>query len=214
MSDLFNNNTANSATQWGVFAFFDTYSQGPSSSYFYKNESVGASGISSDTYDYFTFYAYQLESITVSFTSNRTSDYINGIHVSPVEGVTAINGDVLGLWTGGIFANLWQQAGLTNGQSINSVAGGIDNFAQYLGAADVLETAENFKNSTIALNDFPDASATWTIDNSKADANGLVKVTFAVTGYELTADSSGNPSDIGEVNYRVSVSPLSRTAQL
>ena len=204
MSDLFNNSTIGTATQWGVFSFPNTYPSGPSSSYFWKTDSVGVevqgAQDGGDYVDFFTFYAYNLVSLKVGFTASRTSNYANVLNVIPVEGVKAVSGDIAATWYGGEHNSSDSPFNMLTTSSVNTT---LQNKQLFLPGIDANQV-------TVGFDEFPDSEAEWTIDNSLADENGLVKVTFQVTGFEYDGTSDQIIANGGfpeEVSYRIDVSP-------
>lgn len=190
MVEIFKNDTVGTATDLGTLAFASNPSPDVVSSInFWEFDDVNGAG-TGDPLDYYRFDPYQLASIRMDFTASTVGDYANYVLVFPIQGVARIEGDTLGVWTGGEHATS-EFVGVGT-----SIIQGI--FEAQNNAFPNIDTSA----ATWSRDDFPDSEAIWYLTGET--------VIFGVTGYEFTGSTAqieANGNLPGEVDYRISVTP-------
>ncbi|WP_420411656.1 hypothetical protein [Roseibium sp.] len=194
MVEIFKNDTPGTATDLGTLAFASNL---PTDVIAKTNvwETDGVFGVTSppisdDIYDYYSFNPYQLASVRVSFHGRTVGDYANFVSVFPVQGVSRIEGDISGVWTGGEHTD--SSFGQTTVQLSELLAGIFQSEYSQIDTSAV----------TTARDEFPDSEAIWHLTGET--------VILQVSGYEYdgsTAQIISNNGLPGEVDFRLAIDP-------
>lgn len=237
---VFTNNTPETATEIGAVAFPGTQTPNTTNNvretgsvgdpqgttddlvdFFGPSDPQGELAL--DPIDYFTFDPIDLLTVSVNFTPLALGEYINMVAVVPISGVSAVQGDVVTLSSGGdltLRPELDYSFGDIQAELTNPAEFFLDNLqSPFLSGA---VPPADFSEATLSVDAFPDASATWVLTGET--------VTFAVIGAELTevenlddedddpfggggvptGDTFGDPEyRIDQVDYRIFLAPAS-----
>ncbi|WP_306150209.1 MULTISPECIES: hypothetical protein [unclassified Roseibium] len=190
MVEIFKNDSQGTATDLGTLAFASNPSPDVVSSInFWEFDDVNAFG-TEDPVDYYRFDTYQLASVRATFTTSTVGDYANYLVVLPVQGVSKIEGDMMGVMTGGEHSSSIYEAQAT------SV---VTQIYDYLinNSPDIDTSAATWSRDV-----FPDSEAVWHLTGET--------VIVQVYGYEYNGttdqiiESGGLP---GEVDFRLAITP-------
>jgi|GEM_PF-4628790 len=194
MVEIFKNDTKATATDLGTLAFGTNLPTNViAKTNVWETDSVFSVSdppISNDINDYYSFDPYKLASVRIKFTGNTVGDYVNLISVIPVQGVSRIEGDISGIWTGGEHSSsIFEQ---TTIQLAEIQA------TQFKNANPQIDTSA----VTIGRDDFPDSEAIWHLTGET--------VILLVTGIEYDGSSQqiiSNNGYPGQVDFRLAINP-------
>lgn len=188
MAEIFKNDTKATATELGTLAFSSNLpSDVIAKTNVFEFDGVNAITGSGDEADFYSFIPYQLASVRVEFNARTTGDYANWIHVTPVQGVDTITGDVAGAWysldsigglfgSGGVFSN-----------SVTATAQQIQSLSSSLGATGAADVNQ-ISNEAI-----------WNLNGDT--------VIFSVAGYEHRGSTFETAGVAMEVDFRFEIFP-------
>lgn len=198
MVEIFKNDSVGTATNLGTLAFASNPSPDVVSSInFWEFDDVNNAG-ADDPVDFYTFDTHELASVRVTFTTSTVGDYVNWIAVVPVQGVSSVEGDIVGMMSGGEHNS--------TSQFRTSVTSLIEGSGAVPGVFDIAKSGAIGADTSAASwsrDVFPDSEVVWHLNG---DGESVI---FQVYGFEYngTTDeifASGLPI---EVDYRVAVTP-------
>ena len=200
----FTNDTVATATELGTLAFSGNSFEGPTTSRIFDFDSTGwvtadpEDTFTTDLGDIFTFDPYLLSTVEITFNADSVGDFANTVFFYPLAGVSAVTGDAVAIWTGGIHNALSEGGGTVYTNLVNGQA---DQALTALQGGFVPGTS--FLFATKGVNDFAGSTATWTLTGEP--------VVFQVFGIEWIASESQveNNDDIDpqEVSYNFTIEP-------
>lgn len=177
MVEIFKNDTKATATELGTLAFSTNLpSDVIAKTSVFEFDHVNAIQGSGDEADFYSFIPYQLASIRIEFNAGTVGDYANWVHVTPVQGVESVVGDVAGAWYSLSGSNgLFGTDGVFS-KSVTATAQQVQTLSSSLGATGAPDVNQS------------DNKAVWNLTGET--------VIFSVAGYEhrgTTIESAGVP---------------------
>lgn len=194
MVEIFKNDTSGTATDLGTLAFASNLPTNViAKTNIWETDhvfSLTSPAISDDIFDYYSFNPYQLASVRVSFHGRSVGDYANVVAVVPIQGVSKIEGDIGGAWTGG------EHTSSSFGQlAVQLREEFADRFKTKYSQIDTT-------TATTARDEFPDSEAIWHLTGET--------VILEVTGYEYdgsTAQIFAKGAVPERVDFRLAIDP-------
>lgn len=218
MTDLFNNDTPDTATELHVLAFSGSTYNGPTSSNFAEFGSVGwnvTPSFTSDVRDYYTFTPYKLESIRISFDADSVGNFVSILGAIPISGVSKVEGAVVGTWYGGVHTE-HHQISDNPGPYEPDFRPTPDRAYVENGAEDVLSFVKggginretgldtDWSEATWSDNEFPSAEAVWYLTGEP-----VVFRFFGLEGRGTTAEIDAKNNVPEEASYDFKIFPKS-----
>jgi hypothetical protein len=183
VAEIFKNDTEATATNLGTLAFAGNLPADViATTNIWETDhvfSVIDPPISNDVYDYYRFDPYQLASVRINFTSNSMGDYANLVTVTPVQGVSRIEGHLSGIWTGGEHSN--------SPYEIAAESFLVNNLNVFKAANPQIDTTA----VTWGRDEFPDSEAIWYLTGETVILE-IIGFEFDGTSDQIAANGGGS----------------------
>jgi hypothetical protein len=197
------NNSSFLATDLGALTFGSNVSAPDTHTEFRIGDSVGSySAITrfggrpgDDSADNFSFLPSGVGTVTITINSLSSGTYAGSLIITPLRGVTKVEGDMVGAFYGGIHS-------YSNTRIKDAITGGAE------AGIDLVEDGllgRNVDVSGVTWSDGGAMSTTLTLDGSE--------VVFEITGYQISGSSIPSDAtiiDLDEIYYSIEVTPQDR----
>lgn len=197
------NNTSFSATDLGTLAFESNVSAPDTFSNFRFADSVGTyseltrfrSIPGEDSADNFSFVPSGVGTVTISMDSLSSGSYAGLFVITPLSGVTKIEGDMAGAFYGGVHA-------YNNTRFTEAMRGGAEEAINGIGG---FFRGRDVDHSGVTWSDGEEMNITLTLDGSE--------VVLEITGFQFDGNdlpSSATSIPLGEIYYSLDIEPQDR----
>lgn len=198
------NDTVDTATDLTTLGFPGNAFDGPTTSRIFDLDSTGwrtadpDDTFTTDLGDIFTFDPFLLSTVNINFNADSVGDFANTVFFYPLSGVTAVTGDAVAVWSGGVHDALSEDGGTGYTDLVDNEA---DMALNALVAGFI--PGINFDFATKGVNSFGGAEATWTLTGDPVVFQ-VFGIEWDVSEAEVDANDDVDPQ---EVSYSFTITP-------